>query len=143
MFDNKGIKGPLLQVERLNSISALPSAANELCIISISTAPMVTIHRASIPSSARVLFPFLGEQTATIPAFRVHGAGEEEQEAPLFGLFTPSTRGPLLPLLERSACLGAIGQPINPEWKSSNGAAVVKGIRSTCARCGQAGLPSP
>lgn len=34
-------------------------------------------------------------------------------------------------------------QPINPEWRASKGAAVEKGIRSTCPRCGQAGLRSP
>ncbi|CAK6969934.1 hypothetical protein KUCAC02_020943 [Scomber scombrus] len=103
---------------------------------------MLTNHRASIPSSARVLFPFLGEQTATIPAPRIHAVGQKERGSSL--LFTPPTPGLLLLLLEeRSACLGAIGQPINPEWKTSNGAGVVKGIRSTCPRYGQAGLRSP
>ncbi|KAK5928539.1 hypothetical protein CgunFtcFv8_013593 [Champsocephalus gunnari] len=109
----------------------------ELCSISTSTA--VPNHRASFPSSARVL----GEHTATIPVSRTHATAEEARESRL--VFTPPTPEPPLPplpLLERSACFGAIGQPINPEWKTY-GAAVVKGIRSTCLRCGQAGLRSP
>lgn len=71
-----------------------------------------------------------GVQTATIPASRIHPVGFTAVSSP---------RAPL----RSSACLEAIDQPINPEWKSSNGADVVKGIRSSCRRFGQAGLRSP
>lgn len=115
--------------------------AKELCVVSISTALMVTNHRASIPFSTRVPVQFLGEQAATVPASMIHAVGEQQQVSSF--PFSPPTSGALLPPLEESACLGAIGQPINPEWKTSNGAAVVKGIRLTCPRCGQAGHRSP
>lgn len=85
----------------------LPSvAARQLCsICSISTALTATMHRAGVPPGARDPFTFLGVQAATIPAPRSHD--EQRPSPPWF--IPPSPELLLLLLLERSACLGAIG----------------------------------
>ncbi|CAB1455238.1 unnamed protein product [Pleuronectes platessa] len=55
-------------------------AAKQLCIISISTAPTSTKHRAVIPPSARLLCAVLGVRTTSIPASRIHEEEEEQEE---------------------------------------------------------------
>ncbi|TNN73956.1 hypothetical protein EYF80_015777 [Liparis tanakae] len=75
--------------------------------ISTSTAALTaTNRRAGIPSGARVLCPFIGEQAVAVPATGIHAVGEEERGPSVS--CTPATPGPLPPP-ERSACFGAIG----------------------------------
>lgn len=109
---------PTLTGRRGAAASVLPSEATEVCSSSIST--------TTSPRTRRVL-QLRGDKSAA--ALRVHSAGQKEGRVPTPGPLVPLL--PLLPLvppLQRRGCLGSMAQPVSP---ASNGASVVKVIRST------------
>lgn len=106
--------GATLTGRRGAAASVLPSEATEVCSSSSTTTSTRT----------RRVLQLLGEKSAA--ALRVHSAGQKDGRVPTPGPLVPLL--PLLPPLQRGVCLGSMAQPVSP---ASNGASVVKVIRST------------